>query len=50
MLVTFRETRQPGRLDFLYDRTERDAVLCPDHAVALEACLTPLGPRRPADA
>ena len=50
MLVTFRETATPGKLDFLRDRTERDAVLCPDHAAALEACLIPLGPRRLADA
>jgi hypothetical protein len=35
-LVTFRETATPGLLDFLKDRTQRDAVLCPAHAIALE--------------
>jgi len=38
-LVTFRETATPGVLNFLTDRTERDAVLCPIHAGMLEGLL-----------
>lgn len=41
-LVTFRETATPGRLDFVVDRTYRDAVLCPEHVAELEQCLEPI--------
>lgn len=41
-LATFHTLRTPGVLDFLHDRTFRDAVLCPQHAKALEALLKPI--------
>lgn len=41
-IATFRGTRVAGLLDFANDRVYRDAVLCPDHAAALEAFLISL--------
>jgi hypothetical protein len=41
-LVTFRETARPGVLDFVRDRTRRDAVLCAEHHAALERLLEPI--------
>lgn len=38
-LVTFRKTSVPGILNFAVDEVNRDAVLCPTHAAALERCL-----------
>jgi hypothetical protein len=41
-LVTFRGTRTPGVLDFLKDKTQRDAALCAWHADELEGLLFPI--------
>jgi hypothetical protein len=40
-LVTFRKTATPGVLDFRIDHVNRDALLCPEHSVALEKLLFP---------
>ena len=38
-MATFRDLATPGILNFGTDWTGRDAMLCPEHAAALEACL-----------